>query len=116
MLDAISERLLKHNCGIRVWSTGWCWEHDPPMNALTLQLMTWVADRPRTYGEAMDAWKTSCPRMPIWEDAVSDGLVRIEGAGGMRERSVCLTAQGRALLDAQTITDQQTPVPRRAIA
>jgi len=58
------------------------------MEALTLQLVTWIADRPRTYGETMDAWKTSCPRMPIWEDAVSDGLVRVEGEGAMRQRCV----------------------------
>ena len=76
-------------------------EHDLTMDALMLQLVTWVTDRPRTYGEAMDAWKTSCPRMPVWEDAVSNGLVRIEGTGRMRERSVRLTQQGRALLDAQ---------------
>jgi hypothetical protein len=84
------------------------------MDALTLQLVTWVADRPRTYGEAMDAWKTSCPRMPVWEDAVSNGLVRIEGAGGMRERSVRLTPHGWALLEATT--DQQKPERRRATA
>ena len=89
------------------------------MDALTLQLLTWVADRPRTYGETMDAWKTSCPRMPVWEDAVSSGLVRVEGAGRMRERSVRLTPGGRALLDSRSsapITDQQIPVRRRAIA
>jgi hypothetical protein len=88
------------------------------MDALTLQLISWIADRPRTYGETMDAWKTSCPRMPVWEDAVSNGLVRVEGSGRMRERSVCLTQGARALLDAQTssaITDQQISARRRAI-
>ena len=80
------------------------------MDALTLQLIAWVCDRPRTYGEVMEAWTTTCPKMPIWEDAVSDGLVRLEGAGRMRglegagrmrERSVSLTARGRALLNGQ---------------
>jgi hypothetical protein len=60
------------------------------MDALTLQLMAWVSDRPRTYGEVMEAWTTTCPRTPIWEDAVSDGLVRVEGEGRMRERAVGL--------------------------
>ena len=46
----------------------------------------------------MEAWTTTCPRMPIWEDAVSEGLVRVEGEGRMRERAVALTARGRALL------------------
>jgi hypothetical protein len=71
------------------------------MDALTLQLVTWLSDRPRTYGEVMEAWTTTCPKMPVWEDAVSDGLVRLEGAGRMRERSVSLTARGRALLNGQ---------------
>ena len=68
------------------------------MDALTLQLITWVSDRPRTYGEVMEAWTTTCPRRPIWEDAVSDGLIRVEGEGRMRERAVDLTPRGRALL------------------
>jgi hypothetical protein len=69
------------------------------MDALTLQLMTFVSDRPRTYGEVMEAWTTTCPKMPVWEDAVSDGLVRVEGEGSMRERAVRLTQRGRALLN-----------------
>jgi hypothetical protein len=69
------------------------------MDALTLQLVTWVSDRPRTYGEVMEAWTTTCPRMPVWEDAVSDGLVRVEGEGRMRERTVSVTPRGRALLN-----------------
>jgi hypothetical protein len=71
------------------------------MDALTLQLITWVSDRPRTYGEVMEAWTTTCPRMPIWEDAVSEGLVRVEGEGRMRERAVGLTPRGRALLNGE---------------
>jgi hypothetical protein len=47
----------------------------------------------------MEAWTTTCPRMPIWEDAVSEGLVRVEGEGRMRERMVGLTPRGRTLLD-----------------
>jgi DNA-binding PadR family transcriptional regulator len=72
--------------------------HIEGMDALTLQLIAWVSDRPRTYGEVMEAWTTTCPRMPIWEDAVSDGLVRVEGEGRMRERCVSLTPRGRAVL------------------
>jgi hypothetical protein len=72
------------------------------MDALTLQLVTWLSDRPRTYGEVMEAWTTTCPKMPIWEDAVSNGLVRVEGAGSMRARCVSLTPRGRALLNGQS--------------
>jgi hypothetical protein len=72
------------------------------MDALTLQLLTWISDRPRSYGETMEAWHTTCPRMPVWEDAVSAGLICIEGNGKMRERAVALTARGQASLDGQS--------------
>ena len=52
--------------------------------ALVLDLVEWVAIEPRTYVEAMEAWRTSCPRLTIWEDAVDRGLVacqRQEGIG-----------------------------------
>ena len=68
--------------------------------ALTIQMLAWVAGRPRTYGEAMEAWRTNCPRMPIWEDAVSGGLVEIQpvGGAGMNGSAVRLTDRGRNLL------------------
>ena len=50
--------------------------NDAP-TAPTLQLLAWVAERSRTYAETIEAWKTSCPRLSVWEDAVTDGLVRI---------------------------------------
>jgi hypothetical protein len=77
------------------------------MDALTLQLLTWISDRPRSYGETMDAWRTTCPRMPIWEDAVSAGLIRIVGTGTMRERAVSLTRRGRALLNGHALPVQK---------
>jgi hypothetical protein len=43
--------------------------------ALVLDLVEWVDRKPRTYAEVMDAWRTSCPRLPVWEDAVQHGLV-----------------------------------------
>ena len=46
-------------------------------DAPTLELLAWVASRPRTYAEAMDAWRTHCPRLTVWEDAVLAGLVRV---------------------------------------
>jgi hypothetical protein len=68
--------------------------------ALTLQLLAWIAARPRTYGETMEAWRTTCPRLTIWEDAVSDGLVSVDGADSMQDGRVRLTDSGRALLAA----------------
>ena len=73
-----------------------------PTDALILQFLTWVGERPRCYGEAIEAWRTSCPRLTIWEDAISNGLVRIEGAheAPMRQAKVVLTERGQALLAA----------------
>jgi len=65
--------------------------------ALTTQMLEWLAKQPRTYAETLEAWKTSCPRLSIWEDALADRLVRIE-AGAVR-----LTPAGRAFLTESTL-------------
>ncbi len=66
---------------------------------LLLQFLGWVETRPRSYGETMDAWRTSCPRLSIWEDAVGEGLVEVvPGVGAQREAGVVLTAAGRERL------------------
>lgn len=66
---------------------------------LVLDLVEWVADGPRSYTEVMDAWRTSCPRLTIWEDAIDSGLVATErnGAGTV----VRVTALGRDLLERE---------------
>lgn len=46
--------------------------------ALLLDLVEWVAAQPRLYRETMDAWRTSCPRLTIWEDAVAGEFVRCD--------------------------------------
>jgi hypothetical protein len=73
-----------------------------PITSLTEQFLIWVAGAPRTYGEAMEAWRTSCPRMTVWEDAVSDGLVRLERGGSMKEARVVLTQRGQAALASRS--------------
>lgn len=49
---------------------------------LILDLVEWVARTERTYRETMDAWRTSCPRLPVWEDATERGLVERAVADG----------------------------------
>ncbi len=72
---------------------------DGPAGYLTEQFLDWVSEQPRTYGDAMDAWRTSGPRLSIWDDAVRDGLVRMEKGGGpMRQSLVLLTDRGRIVL------------------
>jgi hypothetical protein len=68
-----------------------------PNQALVLDLVAWVAEKPRGYAEAMDAWRTSCPRLTIWEDAAEAGYVtRMPRAG--REALVTVTDKGRSFL------------------
>ncbi len=53
-----------------------------PTDALLLDLVEWVAKEPRLYAEVIETWRTSCPRLTIWEDAVDRGyLVRQPRAG-----------------------------------
>jgi hypothetical protein len=42
---------------------------------LVLDLVEWVARGEKPYAEVMEAWRTSCPRFSVWEDAVELGLV-----------------------------------------
>ncbi len=71
-----------------------------PSHALTLQFLAWVAEAPRTYAEAMEAWRSTCPRLSIWEDAILDGLIGFDGGGTRSQSRVALTPKGRALLRA----------------
>jgi hypothetical protein len=48
---------------------------DVENKTLVLDLLEWVARQPRPYAEVMEAWRTSCPRFPVWEDAVDRGLL-----------------------------------------
>jgi hypothetical protein len=57
-----------------------------------MQLLAWIAERPRTYPESIEAWKSSCPQLTVWEDALADGLVRVE------QGHVLVTAAGSVLL------------------
>jgi hypothetical protein len=70
---------------------------DSVVEALILDLLEWVSKRDRTYEEVMDAWRTSCPKLPVWEDANDRGLLRREEANG--RCIVRITASGLALLD-----------------
>jgi len=63
---------------------------------LILDLLEWVQRKERTYQETMDAWRTSCPRLPVWEDANDRGLVEIASANGCSVIKV--TPSGAALL------------------
>jgi hypothetical protein len=66
---------------------------------LTLDFLAWLSAGPQPYADVMDAWRTSCPRLTIWEDAIDAGLVahsRTPGGSALVE----LTPDGAALLAA----------------
>jgi hypothetical protein len=66
-------------------------------DALVLDLVEWIAREPRPYAEVIATWRTSCPRLTIWEDAVDGGYVAraaLDGCGTV----VTVTEDGEELL------------------
>lgn len=70
-----------------------------PASSLLVDLLEWVSGGDREYGEVMERWRTTCPRLDVWERAVRAGLVErrfVEGRG----LRVSVTDAGRAHLAA----------------
>ena len=68
-----------------------------PVDALVVDLLEWIGPRGRPYAEVMDAWRTSCPRLPVWEEANARGYIareQVAGAGLV----ISVSAEGVALL------------------
>lgn len=68
-----------------------------PVDALILDLLEWIGPQPRPYAEVMDAWRTSCPRLPVWEDANERGFIEHhhrDGGGTF----IAVTVLGREFL------------------
>jgi len=59
---------------------------------LVCDLLEWLDRRPRTRAEVIEGWRTSCPRLPVWEEATDRGLVVRTGT------MVEVTPQGRSFL------------------
>ena len=70
---------------------------DGPMR----EFLAWVAHRPRTYADAMEAWQSHCPRYTVWEDALDAKFIRIEFGDGKRfsEARVVLAPRGHVALE-----------------
>jgi hypothetical protein len=66
---------------------------------LVLDFVEWVAREPRLYSEVIATWRTSCPRLTIWEDAVDRGYVARETMAGFG-MIVAVTEDGERLLRA----------------
>ena len=74
--------------------------------ALTLQLLEWISSRPRTYADVLDAWRTTCPRLSIWEDACIDGLIDRDGD------MVTVSPKGRGFLHNAYASHDPERLPR----
>ena len=71
-------------------------------------LVEWVGKEPRTYRQVMDAWRTSCPRLTVWEEAVERGLLAREG------QSVVVTDAGRAFLQQRITVITRSEVTKQS--
>ncbi len=67
------------------------------LDPLILDLLEWIGREPRSYADVIDAWRTSCPRLTVWEDAMDRGFAVREHVPG-REVMIRLTAAGREFL------------------
>ena len=68
-----------------------------PVEALVLDLLEWIGPRPRPYAEVLEAWRNSCPRLPVWEEATERGLVERQHHPG-EGAFVTITPLGSAFL------------------
>ncbi len=85
------------------------------LDPLILDLVEFVAREPRTYAEVMEAWRTSCPRLTVWEDAVERGfLVREPGRG--QNALISVTQAGREFLLANGRRSAGAGARRHAMA
>lgn len=74
------------------------------LDVLILDLLEWLGPRRRDYDEALEAWRTSCPRLPVWEEASSRGFVT---RGYETDRAfVCVTPLGRSFLRARRLPSE----------
>jgi hypothetical protein len=66
-----------------------------PLDPLVMDLVEFVAGQPRPYDEVIDAWRTSCPRLTVWEDAMDRGLITW---GRSENKDLTVTATSAGLL------------------
>jgi hypothetical protein len=69
---------------------------DPVVEDLILDLLERIAMRERTYEEVMGEWRTSCPILPVWEEAKDRKFVAKEDRRG--RWVISLTAAGSAFI------------------
>lgn len=84
-----------------------------PVEALVLDLLEWIGPNARSYGEVMDAWRTSCPRLPVWEEANARGYIAHEHVEGVGTR-IAVSPIGLAVLEQRRQARARAPLPEQA--
>ena len=87
---------------------------DAVVDALILDLLDWLTNGERTYQEVIDAWRTSCPRLTVWEDANDRKLIATEHVNG--RELVRITPAGFAFLEQRRTSpknSQRSEAPGR---
>jgi hypothetical protein len=84
------------------------------LDPLILDFLEWLAPNPRPYAEVMEAWRTFCPRLTVWEDSIDRGFVVRAGAN-RAGRMIAITKAGRDFLgeNRRMAPDGERAVPRQ---
>lgn len=74
------------------------------VKAETLALLVWIDEEPRSYPEAIDVWRTTCPQHSVWEDALGERLIEVvrNGSGS----AVVVAPRGRTALADESRADE----------
>jgi len=70
---------------------------DTAVDALIFDLLIWLRAGERSYDDVMELWRTSCPKLPVWEDASDRGFIAREQIDG--HTIVCISPAGREFLE-----------------
>ena len=76
-----------------------------PIDALVIDLLEWIGPRGRPYTEVIEAWRTSCPRLPVWEEANARGYIVREHVAGTNAL-ILVSPNGLALLNQRRAARQ----------
>ncbi len=83
-----------------------------PIEPLVRDLVQWCAKEPKSYGEVLDVWRTSCPRLMVWEEAVARGLVHTRQDDSGPGLIVDVTPLGRSYIELPSARPAPpTPAP-----
>lgn len=75
------------------------------VKAETLALLVWIDEEPRSYPEAIDVWRTTCPQHSVWEDALGERLIEVV-RNGSGSAVVVVAPRGRTALADESRADE----------